>query len=58
MRRLNEEKLTQKKLELCPSGRKRKGRPRNSWMQIITTEMREKGSIPGPGNVDNASYFH
>ena len=31
-------------MEWCPSGRRRrKGRPRNSWMQEITTGMREKG---------------
>ena len=34
-----------KLLEWCPPGRKRrrgKGRPRNSWMQEVTTGMRGK----------------
>ena len=30
-------------LEWCPPGRRRKGRPRNSWMQDVTTGMREPG---------------
>ena len=30
-------------LELCPAGRGRKGRPRNTWMKEVTTVMREKG---------------
>ena len=29
-------------MEWCPPVR-RKGRPRNSWMQEVTTGMREKG---------------
>ena len=29
--------------KLCPPGRRRKGRPRNLWMQKVTTRMREKG---------------
>jgi hypothetical protein len=29
-------------LEWCPLGRRRKGRPRNSWMQEVTTGMRER----------------
>ena len=32
-----------KVLEWCPPGGRRKGRPRNSWMQEVTTGMREKG---------------
>ena len=44
VRRMNEERLTQNILEWCPPGRRRiiKGRPRNSWIQKITTGMREK----------------
>ena len=30
-------------IEWCPPGRRKKGRPRNSWMQEVTTGMREKG---------------
>ena len=40
---MDEERLPQKILTWCPSGRRRKGRPRNSWMPKVTTEMREKG---------------
>ena len=41
-RRMNEERLPEKILEQCPSGKRRKGKPRNSWMQEETTGMREK----------------
>ena len=30
-------------LEWCPSVTRRKGRPRNSWMQEVITGMKEKG---------------
>ena len=41
---MNKERLTQKKkIVWCPPGRKRKGRPRNSWLQEVRTGMREKG---------------
>ena len=42
---MNGEKLSRKNLEWCPSGRRRrrKGRPRNSWRQEVTTGMRMKG---------------
>ena len=40
---MNKEKLPRKILEWCPPGRRINGRPRNSWMQKITTGMREKG---------------
>ena len=44
---MNEERLPQQILEWCPPirrrRRRRKGRPRNSWMQEVTTRMREKG---------------
>ena len=42
VRRKNEEKLPQTFLEMCPPGRRRKGRPRISWVWEITG-MREKG---------------
>ena len=35
--------LPRRILEWCPPGRRRKGRPRNSWMQEIITGMREWG---------------
>ena len=38
MQRMNEERLPRKILEWCPQGR-----PRNSWIQEVTTGMREKG---------------
>ena len=40
---MNEGKLSRKFLEWYPPKRKRKGRPPNSWMQEVTTRMREKG---------------
>ena len=42
VQRMDEERFPRKILEWCPAGRKRKGRPRNSWMQEITTGMRKK----------------
>ena len=43
--RMNEEMLPGKILEWCMPGRRRrrKGRPRNSWMQEVTTGLRKKG---------------
>ena len=38
----NVQRLPQNILERYPSGKRRKGRPRNSWMQEVTTGMREK----------------
>ena len=38
-----EENLPRKILECCPPGRRIKGRLRNSWVQEVTTGMREKG---------------
>ena len=38
---MDEERLPRKIMELCPPGRRRKGRPQISWMQEITTRMRE-----------------
>ena len=40
--RMEEERLPRKMLEWCPPGRRRKGRLRNSWMQDVTTGMRER----------------
>jgi hypothetical protein len=41
---MNGERLPQKNVEWCqPGRRRRKGRPRNSWIQEATTGMREKG---------------
>ena len=42
MKRMDEERLPRKILELCPPGRIRKGRPRNSWIQEVTAGMRER----------------
>ena len=43
VQKMNKERLPQKIQAWCPSGKSRKGRPRNSWMQEVTTEIREKG---------------
>ena len=40
VQKMDEERLPQKILTWCPSGRRRKGRPRNSWMQKVTTQGR------------------
>ena len=46
---MNDERIPQKILKFYPPGRRRrrikrrKGRPRNSWMEEVTTVMREKG---------------
>ena len=40
---MNEEWLSPKILESCPPGRRGKGKPRNSWIQEVTTGMREGG---------------
>ena len=44
VQRMNEEKLPRIFLEWWPPGRT-KGTPWNSWMQEVTTGMREKGII-------------
>ena len=51
VQRMNEERQPRKILEWCLTGRRRKGRPRNSWMQQVITGMREKG-INSMGWVD------
>ena len=42
---MNEEILPQRILERSPHGRKMQGRPRNSWIQEVTTNMRRKGIV-------------
>ena len=37
------ERLPRRILDWCPPERRRKGRPRNLWIQEVTTGMREKG---------------
>ena len=34
---------------MIPPGRRKKGRPRNSWMHEVTTGMRGKGELHGMG---------
>ena len=43
VQRMDEERLPRKCLVWCPPGKTRKGRPRNSWMQKVTTGMTERG---------------
>ena len=45
VQRMDQEKLPRRILEWCPPGRRRKGRPRNSWMQEVTSGMRESGEL-------------
>ena len=49
MQRMDQERLPRRILEWCPPGRRIKGRLRNSWMQELTTEMREReiGDLEG-----------
>ena len=44
VQRIDQERLPRRILEWCPPGRRRKGRPRNLWMQEVTTGMRERGN--------------
>ena len=41
--RMDQEMFPRRILEWWPPGRRRKGRPRNSWMQEVTTGTRERG---------------
>ena len=43
VQRMDEERLPRRILEWYPLWRKRKGRPQNSWMQKVTTGIRERG---------------
>ena len=43
VQRLDQEMLPRRILEWCPPGSRRKARPRKSWMQEVTTEIRERG---------------
>ena len=45
VQRMCEERLPRKILEWCPPGKRRKRRPRYSWMQEVTTGMRERGEL-------------
>jgi hypothetical protein len=40
---MDEYRLSGKILEWCPLERRREGRPRNPWMQEVTTGKRKKG---------------
>ena len=40
---MNVERLPQKNLVWCPPGKRKKGRPRNPWVQEITTGIRGTG---------------
>ena len=43
VQRIDQERIPRRNLEWCPAGRRRKERSRNSWMQEVTTRMRERG---------------
>ena len=43
MQRMNVEGLPRRILEWCPPGGRKKGRPKHSWMEEVTTRMREGG---------------
>ena len=42
MQRMDQERLPRRILEWCPPGRRRKGGPRNFWMQEVITRIRER----------------
>ena len=42
VQRMDQERLPRRILEWCPAGRRRNERPRSSWMQGVTTGMRER----------------
>ena len=42
VQRMDHERLPKRILEWCPPGRRRKGRPRKSWRQEVTTGMRKR----------------
>ena len=43
VRRVKEERVSLKMFEWCPPGRRRrKGKPRNSWMKEVMTGMRDR----------------
>ena len=50
VQRMNEERLPREILQWCSFGRRRKGRPRNTWMQQVTTGMRERELITWNGS--------
>jgi hypothetical protein len=43
--KMDKGRLPRKNLEHCPPERRRKGRPRNSWMQDLTPGMREREKL-------------
>ena len=43
VQRIDQERLPRRILVWWPPGRRRKGRPRNSWMREVKTGMRERG---------------
>ena len=43
VKRMEQERLPRRILEWCPPGRRRNRRPRITWMQDVTTGMREQG---------------
>ena len=43
LQRMDEERLSRRILEWYSPGRRRKGIPRNSWMQEVTRGIRERG---------------
>jgi hypothetical protein len=43
VKRMDQERLPRRILEWCPPGRRTTRRSQNSWMQEVTTGMRERG---------------
>ena len=39
---MNEERVSRKILKWCSPEKRRKGRPRNSWIQKVTTRIRKQ----------------
>ena len=45
VQRMEEGRLARKILEWCPPGRRRRGRPQNSWIQEVTIGMSEREEL-------------
>ena len=43
MQTIDQERFPIRIFEWCPRGKRRNGRPQNSWMQEVTTGIRECG---------------
>ena len=57
IQRIDKQRILRNILKWCPPGRRRRGRPRNSWMQEVTTGMRETGEFATWKGVEKENKF-